>query len=303
MPSNSVGQHPQRISLMLALLIFLGRMPCVGQTTQTHRNDEASLQSFQIPSHGVLLNAFMYVAAGGTRHPVVVLLHGFPGNERNLDLAQNIRKSGWDVLYFDYRGSWGSPGSFSFTHGIEDTAAAVAYVKTPQVESQLRVDTAQIVLLGHSVGGFMAVEEGAADPSVVAIGMISAADLGGRITQPFPKQQETTAMAALSLGYASEGMAPLAGCTSAGLAKETLRNASEWRFESKTGDLKARPMLIVTSDDGLAASNDRFAQALRSRGNEQVTTLHLATDHSYSDKRGELSAEIVRWLGTLAQSR
>ena len=89
------------------------------------------MQSFQIPSHGALLNAFVYVAAGAGPHPAVVLLHGFPGNERNLDLAQDIRRAGWDVLYFDYRGSWGSPGDFSFSHGIEDTAAAVDYLRSP----------------------------------------------------------------------------------------------------------------------------------------------------------------------------
>ena len=82
------------------------------------------MQSFQIPSHGALINAFVYVAAGDGPHPLVVLLHGFPGNERNLDLAQDIRRAGWDVLYFDYRGSWGSPGDFSFSHSIEEIGRA-----------------------------------------------------------------------------------------------------------------------------------------------------------------------------------
>src|SRR5580700_11312410 len=83
----------------------------------------ASMETFQIPSHGAMLNALAYVAEGAGPHPVVILLHGFPGNEKNLDLAQAIRRDGWDVVYFDYRGSWGSPGDFSFTHSIEDTQA------------------------------------------------------------------------------------------------------------------------------------------------------------------------------------
>jgi pimeloyl-ACP methyl ester carboxylesterase len=70
------------------------------------------MDTFQIPSHGAMLNAFVYIAAGVGPHPAVVLLHGFPGNERNLDLAQDMRRAGWDVLYFNYRGSWGSPGDF-----------------------------------------------------------------------------------------------------------------------------------------------------------------------------------------------
>ena len=117
----------------------------------------ASMQTMQIPSHGALMNALVYVAAGAGPHPVVILLHGFPGNERNLDLAQDMRRAGWDVLYFNYRGSWGTPGDFSFAHGIEDTAAAVAYLRQPDVARSLRLDPSRIVLIGHSMGGFMAV--------------------------------------------------------------------------------------------------------------------------------------------------
>ena len=38
----------------------------------------------------------------------VLLLHGFPGNEKNLDLAQDLRADGFNVLFFHYRGAWGS---------------------------------------------------------------------------------------------------------------------------------------------------------------------------------------------------
>ena len=67
-------------------------------------------QQLLIPSHGVGLNALLFQAAGAGPHPTVILMHGLPGNERNLDLAQAIRRAGWDVLTFTYRGAWGSPG-------------------------------------------------------------------------------------------------------------------------------------------------------------------------------------------------
>ena len=104
------------------------------------RADSASMQTFQISSHGALLNAFVYVAAGAGPHPAVVLLHGFPGNERNLDLAQDMRRAGWDVLYYNYRGSSGSPGEFSLSHAIEDTAAATAFLRRPEMTKLLRLD-------------------------------------------------------------------------------------------------------------------------------------------------------------------
>ena len=259
----------------------------------------AAMESFQIPSHGAQLNAFMYIAGGAGPHPAVVLLHGFPGNERNLDLAQEIRRHGWNVLYFNYRGSWGSPGDFSFSHGIEDTAAALEYLRQPENAARLRLDPARVVLIGHSMGGFMAVQGGAADARVMAVGLISAADLAGRVPLTLTKEMEPQVMQGLSKGYEREGMAPLVGCTPEGLARDTIANAAAWRFAGHAAALKARPLLIVDSDDGLLPANAMFAAALRTAGNERVKTLHLATDHSYSDQRLALGEAVVQWLNGL----
>ena len=49
-------------------------------------------QQLLIPSAGVGLNALLFGAAGAGLHPTVILMHGLPGNERNLDLAQAIRR-------------------------------------------------------------------------------------------------------------------------------------------------------------------------------------------------------------------
>jgi pimeloyl-ACP methyl ester carboxylesterase len=260
----------------------------------------ASMQSFQIPSHGAFLNAFVYVAAGPGPHPAVVLLHGFPGNERNLDLAQDIRRAGWDVLYFDYRGSWGSPGDFSFSHGIEDTAAAVDYLRSAPMARILRLDPSRIVLIGHSMGGFMAVQAAAADGGILGVGLISAADFGGRIPQSLSRDRQQGTIKALSAAYDRDGMDPLSGCTPEGLAHEMLANAAQWSFMGKVGALKTRPLLIVTSEDAYARGDQAFASALRRAGNSRVATLHLPTDHVYSDQRGPLSGAVLRWLATVA---
>src|SRR6202021_2359507 len=219
----------------------------------------ASMQTFQILSHGALINAFVYVAAGPGPHPAVVLLHGVPGNERNLDLAQDIRSAGWDVLYFDYRSSWGSPRDFSFTHATEDTAAAIDYLRSAQRAQILRLDPTRIVVIGHSMGGFMAVQAAAADPGIVGIGLISAADMGGRIPRPVTRDREQTAIKALSAAYDRDGMAPLSGCTPEGLAREMIANAASWSFMTKISSLTSRPVLVVTSEDPYSRGDRGFA--------------------------------------------
>ncbi|WP_229238306.1 alpha/beta hydrolase family protein [Dyella amyloliquefaciens] len=245
------------------------------------------------------MNALVYVAAGAGPHPAVILLHGFPGNERNLDLAQDMRRAGWDVLYFNYRGSWGTPGTFSFSHGIEDVAAAIAYLRQPANAKRLRLDPSRIVLVGHSMGGFMAVHGTASDPAIKGMAMISGADLAGELAQLQSHGSKEDAIKAMGTSLADEGMAPLSGCTPNGLAQEVSDHASAWRFGAKAAAIKDRPVLVMTSDDGLAPVDDAFASALRQAGDTRVTTLHLATDHAYSDQRTELSHALLQWLETV----
>src|SRR6201996_6355148 len=86
------------------------------------------MEMLHIPSGGVEINGVAYLAGGAGPHPTVVLLPGLPGNEKNLDLAQAIRRAGWNVVTFNYRGSWGSAGTFSFPGVLEDARAALAYL-------------------------------------------------------------------------------------------------------------------------------------------------------------------------------
>lgn len=271
------------------------------QIKQLSSEPRASMEVMPIPTHGVQVNAMVYVAAGAGPHPLVLLLHGFPGYERNLDLAQDIRRAGWDVVYVDYRGSWGSPGNFSLTHSMEDAAAALAYLRQPENIKRLRFDPARIVVIGHSMGGFMAVQAVAADPAVKALAIISGSDWGERFEQLRKKEPLDKSLHMVSIGLAAQNMAPLSGCTPDGLARELADHAASWTFRSKVDALKGRPVLVITSDDGLAGEGGALADDLRQAGDARVTTAHFPTDHSYSDQRRELSDAVLQWLAPLAQ--
>jgi len=106
-----------------------------------------------IPSANSQLAGMIYRPNGNKKHPTLILLHGFPGNERNLDLAQVVRAHGWNVIYFNYRGSWGSQGKFSFKNCVEDVGNVVAFCN--KYQDSLKIDTSNIVLFGHSMGGWV----------------------------------------------------------------------------------------------------------------------------------------------------
>ena len=289
------------VPLLLVFTTLHAQQPsaAIAQDPAPDKANPAALQTFLLPSHGSQLNALVYVASGPGPHPTVILLHGFPGNERNLDLAQALRRAGWNVMYFDYRGSWGTPGDFSFTHSIEDTQAAIAYLRDPANAARFRSDPANIVLIGHSMGGFMARYAAAHDPAIQAVVLISAGDMAVDTVESIPIASRSSAAAPIAQHLAEQGMYPLAGCTPESLAKEIIANADAWNIPNLAPALATRPILVITSDDPYTASNDAFVTALHKAGGKQVTTLHLATDHSYSDHRIVLQQSILAFLATL----
>ncbi len=245
-----------------------------------------------IPSSGVTINGLVYIAAGEGPHYTLVLCHGLPGNEKNLDLAQAVRRAGWNVVTFNYRGSWGSAGRFGFAHALEDTAAVLAYIRAPANERALGIDTTRIVLAGHSMGGWITAETAATDHALAGAIMISAWDPGAApATDPAARAKLTAAM--------SENYETLAGTSPAAMADELVAHGAAWSFPPLAPGLAHLPLLVLTSDDGNEANDTALVTAIRKAGGHDVSEDHAATDHSWSDHRIALEALVIDWLATL----
>ena len=61
--------------------------PTTTATTSSVNTPPASTLPVRIDSHGQPLIGVLHLPSGPGPHPVVVLLHGFPGYERGFDLA------------------------------------------------------------------------------------------------------------------------------------------------------------------------------------------------------------------------
>jgi pimeloyl-ACP methyl ester carboxylesterase len=249
-----------------------------------------------IPSHGTGMNALFYLAGGAGPHGTVILLHGLPGNEQNLDLAQAIRRAGWNVLTLHYRGSWGSPGRFSIANVLEDADAAVAFVRRADIANQFAIDVRRVVLGGHSMGGFATASHARMDEGLLGIMLIDAWNVGatGRDLAGLSGVDR----AALAEKEFNDFGNSLQGATPTTIADEIVAHRSEWNFISWADDLTPRPMLIVGASQGLGEDNHRLGEAVvRAGGNVHAVT--LPSDHSFQDRRIELAAEVVKWLQTL----
>ena len=245
-----------------------------------------------VPSHGANLNAVLYLASGPGPPGVVILLHGFPGYERNFDVAQSIRRAGWDALIFHYRGAWGSPGDFSFSNSMEDTDAAIAYVRSPEVVRKYAIDPKRIVLLGHSMGGFMAAHAAAHDPQLAGVILLAAWNIGTTPLTNADAKKKTIAEFATEMG-------PLHGCTPEGLVREIEQNAKSWDYATYASSLKSLPILVVSTNDDLRPVNEALYAALQKADDTRAKYAHFDTDHGFSDKRIALQLAVVEWLNGL----
>jgi pimeloyl-ACP methyl ester carboxylesterase len=249
-----------------------------------------------VPSHGMGMNALFYLAGGVGPHPTIVLLHGFPGNEQNLDLAQAIRRAGWNVLTLHYRGAWGSPGIFSIGHVLEDADAAVTFVRRPDIAEKFGIDTRRIVLGGHSMGGFASAAHARVDERLYGVVLIDAWNVGAD-GQEFAKASGAARAALVAKEFDDIGNS-LHGATATSTAEEIMAHRTDWNFMSWAKELTRRPLLVIGASKAGGEENRQLAEAV-TRAGGKVTAVTLPSDHSFQDHRIALAAEVVDWLQEL----
>jgi pimeloyl-ACP methyl ester carboxylesterase len=281
-------------SIVFALCTALAGSASLAQTVpsaisadpQPDRVHPAKMTVLHIPSHGVSINGLVYQPSGAGPHPTLVICHGLPGNEKNLDLAQAVRRSGWNAVTFNYRGSWGSPGNFSFSQNLEDADAVLAFLRDPAQADSLGIDTKHIAIAGHSMGGWVAAHTAAHDHALIGAILISAGDMG--LIGEQPRGTVVVQMA--------DDMESLAGVTAESMADEVIKNAKAFRMTNAAEGLVGMPLLALTSDDGLAPHTEALLHAIREHGGKNINERHEATDHSWSDHRIALETIVVNWL-------
>jgi pimeloyl-ACP methyl ester carboxylesterase len=250
------------------------------------RSHPARMEVLHIPSGGVKINGVAYLASGAARHPTFVLFHGLPGNEKNLDLAQAVRRAGWNAITVNYRGSWGSPGQFRFAGNLEDADAVLAFVNDTANARKLGIDPKRIVIAGHSMGGWVTILTSSHHPELLGTVIICAVDVGLMGTRP----RDTV------IALMADNMESLAGVTPESMADEMIKNSGRFRFDDAARGLAHARLLVLTSNDGLAPMSDHLVKIVRSLGNSRITVLHEATDHGWSDKRIALETAVINWL-------
>jgi alpha/beta superfamily hydrolase len=232
-----------------------------------------SLTGAVFRSHGCKLLGGLYLGAGQDSRPTVLLLHGVPGVEKNLDLAYALRDAGWNCLYFHYRGCWGSEGAYDLGGLVDDTRAAADWLAQHPA-----VDANRLALAGNSLGGYTTLATGAVDPRF-------------KVLVPICPLVEPAA-APLSDADAAHYAAMLVGVTPPQLQAQW---AGLTPIRSLVPQLTDRPILLVTAERDELFPPEHYHSLLAALPG--LTHRQIAgADHSFSGQRTELVRLVVGWL-------
>jgi hypothetical protein len=259
----------------------------------------ASVVELSIPSGGARMPAHMYLAPGPGPHPTVVLLHGLPGNERNLDIAQALRRFGFNTLYFHYRGAWGAEGEYRFSQLPEDVLAVLDFLRQDEQASSLRVDTDALSVLGHSLGGWAALASGARDTQLRCVMALSPANLG--LWQADVKRGGGLTSDRLK-DYA-DVLFMLRGFTGERLEEELVFGTPAlWDTRGFGPGLQGKSVLMMVGEEDDVTPRlsmfDPVVAAYEQVEGIDLTAKMITGDHSFSWSRIQLTREILGWSDT-----
>ena len=294
-----------KLSCILLLLVCSGLMATLPTQADSPAYDPVTMDlpsidaefppaihEITIKSQGSRLPSILMTANGAGPHPTFILLHGYPGSEKNLDLGQSMRRAGFNVLFFHYRGAWGAEGNFAFANLKEDVAAALKFLRGNA--AIYRVDTAKLSLVGHSMGGFVALKGASQDPEVMCTIGLSVANLGHIAEQMLNNPEQR-----LSFTKGGEALFMLNGFDIKASVAEIIQDRSEYNTTNFGPALAGKSVLLITGTEDTIVpptSQAMNVEAYKKIAGLMLSHHQISGDHSFSQSRIKLQRLVVDWL-------
>lgn len=243
------------------------------------------VQDVSIPCEGVRLLGRLYRPNDESVYPAVAVCHGFPGDTKNMDLAEELALNDVAALVFYYMGAWGSGGEFRLTNLAPSTAAAVKYLR--DLDS---VDPDRVGLIALSMGAMPLTKCMSVDPSIkTGVLMSPASDL-----KPWSQEQYLDNIVPVFLKSA-EGK--LSGWTEEKLRLDVMEAASELNPIETVRKIHAPLMVVLGTNDTLTTPPE--IRRLYEAANEPKKLVEIMdANHEFSEHRIPLQKAVIDWVST-----
>ncbi len=231
----------------------------------------------------------------------VLLLFGFPGNQQEpLGLGTRLSQKGFNILSFNYRGTYRSEGVFSFRNAIEDIDSARAWLARPEMVQNYGVVPEEVILGGHSFGGGIAFIYAARTRGIRRLFLIAGTDHGELV-----REYQRDASYAETVDRMFQGLkapdSPVRFDLSLGEPMEFLvNNPAPWDLRLLHREVTERDVLLIGGWDDwntkIEAHLLPLYRALKSAGSTSATIAAVKDGHNFDKTRDELAALIAGWI-------
>jgi len=251
--------------------------------------------------NGYILDTKFFPANTDSSAPAVILLHEFPGNQSSpLGLAERLNQAGFNILVFNYQGSFGSDGNFSFEDCINNVGSALDLLYSQEFSSKHSIDTSRIIVCGYSFGGAIALESAINNTKIRNIVSIANEDHSVALKKaatdtPYKKEYQQF----MSKSFGPQG--PFRGDLNAVL-DYNIKNIDRFDLIKNADKIKDRKIFFVVGwldTTSLPEINTLplYRKLLRSKAN--ISIKGFESDHSFDNVSEELTNSIVNWINTL----
>jgi hypothetical protein len=242
-----------------------------------------TVQEVSIPHEGFSLRGRVYRPVADGAYPAAAICHGYIGNTKNMDIAEDLAMNGVVALVFYYQGAWGSGGTFSLTGLAPSARDAIDWLR-----QQHYVDTDRVGLVGHSLGAVPVAQRLNVDDRLRAgVFIAPAADLTPLATGDSAE--------IFILNYIVQAEGKLVGLTEERLRADLGVLLSEQNPIKLIGSVRAPVMIVVGSDDEVILPDS--CRRLYDAANEpKKFVLIKGADHDFAAHRAPLTAEVLGWL-------
>ena len=199
-------------------------------------------------------------------YPTVIMSHGFPGYTTNNDLELSLMRTGCVVIHLNHRGAWGSDGEYLFTNLKDDLIEIAKWAHNPAIADQYSIDTENIFLVGHSMGGQSVLNAAKDLEFIKGVAALAPYDIGAAFRYRLEKD--------LFLMIETEGQ-----CLKMNSASEVYENAlinqQTLSILNRYDDLAKHNVLLVEASLDSVAPPDKMIKPLADKLNELNVSLTL----------------------------
>jgi len=223
-------------------------------------------------------------------YPTVIMSHGFPGYTTNNDLEFALMRMGCVVIHMNHRGAWGSEGNYLFTNLKDDLIAVTKWAHNPAIADRYNIDTENIFLVGHSMGGQTVINAAKALTFIKGVAALAAYDIGAAFDYKLEKE--------LFLMIETEGQ-----CLKMSSVADVYENASDNRQALSVVEnaerLTNHNVLLVEARYDTIAPPDKMLKPLAnylSKLGGKVAYETIQSNHSFVGQRMKLARIVGTWI-------